>query len=183
MLSMLTLGSLIRFGSVAAWVLNIVACMGGCIGCETSRTKLNSSLHDSFRGQENHALTKSQASLSEDIWTTSACEVDNVAVQSCGSISSTSALPQMHDVHGAGCSSKPSEFVNHGVILWNQMRQKWIGNKEPASGPQQLRDSKLSWNETYDSLLSCNKPFQQPIPLGEMIDFLVDIWEQEGMYD
>ncbi|KAL8557666.1 hypothetical protein ACS0TY_004944 [Phlomoides rotata] len=123
MLSMLTLGSLIRFRSVAAWILNIVACIGGCIGCETSRTKLNSSLHDSFRGQENHPLTKSQTSLSEDIWKpvlVSACEVDNVAVQSCGSISSTSALPQMHDVHGAGCSSKPSEFVNRGLILWNQ---------------------------------------------------------------
>ncbi|KAL8457310.1 hypothetical protein ACS0TY_035239 [Phlomoides rotata] len=116
---MLTLGSLIRFRSVAAWILNSVACMSGCIGCETSRAKLNSSLHDSFRGHENCALTKSQASLLEDIWTTSAYEVDNATVQSCGSISSRSALPQMHDVHGAGCSSKPSEFVNHGLILWN----------------------------------------------------------------
>lgn len=88
----------------------------GCLGCDT-RPKLNSSLHDSFRGQENHALTKSQASLSEDFWTTSACEVDNAAVQSCGSISSASTLPQMHDVHGAGCSSKPSEFVNHGKLI------------------------------------------------------------------
>ncbi|KAL0547484.1 hypothetical protein IC582_017420 [Cucumis melo] len=40
-----------------------------------------------------------------------------------------------------------------------------------------------SWSATYDSLLGNNKPFPQPIPLGEMVDFLVDIWEQEGLYD
>jgi len=40
-----------------------------------------------------------------------------------------------------------------------------------------------SWNASYESLLGNNKPFPQPIPLAEMVDFLVDIWEQEGLYD
>ncbi|KAF8663096.1 hypothetical protein HU200_055691 [Digitaria exilis] len=65
-----------------------------------------------------------------------------------------------------------------------------------------------SWNAAYESLLGSNKPFAQPIPLHvrsnafhltiimqwhtastlivelqEMVDFLVDIWEQEGLYD
>uniref|UniRef100_A0A453EBK8 Gag1-like clamp domain-containing protein n=1 Tax=Aegilops tauschii subsp. strangulata TaxID=200361 RepID=A0A453EBK8_AEGTS len=40
-----------------------------------------------------------------------------------------------------------------------------------------------SWNAAYESLLGSNKPFPQPIPLHEMVDFLVDIWEQEGLYD
>ncbi|PVH66585.1 hypothetical protein PAHAL_1G287600 [Panicum hallii] len=39
------------------------------------------------------------------------------------------------------------------------------------------------WNATYESLLGSNKPFSQPIPLGEMVDLLVDAWEQEGLYD
>ncbi|KAK1576127.1 hypothetical protein Q3G72_004175 [Acer saccharum] len=51
-----------------------------------------------------------------------------------------------------------------GLLLWNQTRQR-------------------CWNATYDSLLGSNKPFPQPIPLPEMVDFLVDVWEQEGMYD
>nr|GEX18323.1 mitotic spindle assembly checkpoint protein MAD2B-like isoform X1 [Tanacetum cinerariifolium] len=41
----------------------------------------------------------------------------------------------------------------------------------------------LSWNATYDNLLGTNKPFSRPIPLPEMVNFLVDIWEQEGLYD
>ncbi|KAH6771880.1 hypothetical protein C2S52_005391 [Perilla frutescens var. hirtella] len=165
-------GSLLRFGSVAAWVFHIIACMG---------PKLNSSL-DEIEGQNSHAWRSTKATLSEEFWTTSTCNMDNTALQSCGSISSTSTLPQ-YDAHGAGCSSMPSEFVNHGLILWNQNRQKWIWDKKPESRAQQLREPKLSWNATYDSLLSNNKPFEKPVPLGEMVDFLVDIWEQEGMYD
>ncbi|EMS50088.1 hypothetical protein TRIUR3_19400 [Triticum urartu] len=42
---------------------------------------------------------------------------------------------------------------------------------------------KSFWNAAYESLLGSNKPFPQPIPLHEMVDFLVDIWEQEGLYD
>ncbi|KAK8682936.1 hypothetical protein V6N13_039015 [Hibiscus sabdariffa] len=26
-------------------------------------------------------------------------------------------------------------------------------------------------------------PFPRPVPLSEMIDFLVEVWEQEGLYD
>ncbi|KAL3566135.1 hypothetical protein D5086_031550 [Populus alba] len=40
-----------------------------------------------------------------------------------------------------------------------------------------------SWNATYESLLGSNKPFARPVPLAEMVDFLVDVWEQEGLYD
>lgn len=152
----------------------------GCLGCHI-RPKLNSSL-DEFKGSNNHGFRSPKATLSEDFWTTSTCNMDNTALQSCGSISSTSTLPQVYDAHGVGCSST-SEFVNHGLILWNQNRQKWIGDKKIERRPQQPREPKLSWNATYDSLLSNNKPFEKPVPLGEMVDFLVDIWEQEGMYD
>ncbi|RVW39108.1 hypothetical protein CK203_084118 [Vitis vinifera] len=36
---------------------------------------------------------------------------------------------------------------------------------------------------TYEDLLSTNEPFSEPIPLTEMVDFLVDIWQDEGLYD
>ncbi|KAF9600105.1 hypothetical protein IFM89_003652, partial [Coptis chinensis] len=67
-------------------------------------------------------------------------------------------------------------------ILWNQTRQQWIGNR-PRNRTHHVREPRLSWNVTYDSLLGTNKPFPQPITLSEMVDFLVDVWEQEGMYD
>ncbi|GAU23157.1 hypothetical protein TSUD_306050 [Trifolium subterraneum] len=40
----------------------------------------------------------------------------------------------------------------------------------------------LSWNATYETLLGTNKPFPRRIPLGEMVEFLVDIWELEGIW-
>ncbi|KAI6689948.1 hypothetical protein NL676_026776 [Syzygium grande] len=75
------------------------------------------------------------------------------------------------------------EFVNHGLLLWHQTRQQWIGNKKDEIRPKQVLEPRLSWNATYDSLLGSNKRFAQRVPLAEMVDFLVDIWEQEGMYD
>ena len=41
----------------------------------------------------------------------------------------------------------------------------------------------LSVDITYEELLMTNKPFAQPVALQEMVDFLVDCWEQEGLYD
>ncbi|MBA0658568.1 hypothetical protein Goklo_010765 [Gossypium klotzschianum] len=131
--------------------------------------------------------------------------MDNSAVQSQGSISSISTSHQTLDPNGNAASANgPSEFVNHGkfsflkllwlvvrkqrvtlvgLILWNQTRQRWVGNKKSENQPQQAREPKLNWNATYESLLGSNKLFPQPIPLSEMIDFLVDVWEQEGLYD
>eukprot|EP01018_Ginkgo_biloba_P020486 Gb_20416 [translate_table: standard] len=43
--------------------------------------------------------------------------------------------------------------------------------------------SLCSWSTTYDDLLATNQPFPQPVPLPEMIDFLVDIWHEEGLYE
>ncbi|KAA3481613.1 zinc finger protein [Gossypium australe] len=40
-----------------------------------------------------------------------------------------------------------------------------------------------SWSTTYEELLSTNEPFSEPIPLPEMVDFLVDIWHDDGLYD
>lgn len=84
----------------------------GCLGSHV-RPKLNSSL-DEFKGKNNHDWKSTKTTLSEDFWTTSNCNMENTALQSCGSISSTSTLTQVYDAHGAGCSSTPSEFVNHG---------------------------------------------------------------------
>ncbi|GAB2228185.1 hypothetical protein Droror1_Dr00010015 [Drosera rotundifolia] len=128
--------------------------------------------------------TKKVPAVSADFWTSSVYDMDNSAGQSQGSMSSISTTIQAHDpLAGVGAGSASSEFVNHGLILWNQTRQRWVGDKKPSNRGLQMQEPKLSWNATYDSLLGSNKPFPQPIPLAEMVDFLVDIWEQEGMYD
>lgn len=68
-----------------------------------------------------------------------------------------------------------------GLLLWNQSRQQWVGSKR--TNQKQVREPRLSCNATYENLLGTNKSFSQPIPLSEMVDFLVDVWEQEGLYD
>ncbi|KAJ8755781.1 hypothetical protein K2173_024325 [Erythroxylum novogranatense] len=153
-----------------------------CLGC-CNKPKLITSVEPS-KGSKTQGPTVKKPSISEDFWTTSTCDMDNSAAPSQGSISSISTVNQTLDPHGGtGCGNIPPEFVNHGLLLWAQTRQQWVGNTRSGNQAQQSREPKLNWNATYDSLLGSNKPFPQPIPLSEMVDFLVDIWEQEGMYD
>lgn len=110
--------------------------------------------------------------------------MENSAIQSQRSISSISTSNQtFHQHSGSGSSSSHIEFVNHGLLLWNQSRLQWNGNTRFTNKKQEVGEPSLSWNATYESLLGTNKPFRKPVPLAEMVDFLVDIWEQEGMYD
>ncbi|KAL9238598.1 hypothetical protein vseg_012997 [Gypsophila vaccaria] len=127
--------------------------------------------------------TKNTSSVSKNYWT-SACDMENSTMLSQGSISSINTSGLAVDTHASVSSSDPpSEFVNHGLNHWNQTRQRWVGSRKQSTKGQHSRDLKLSWNTTYESLLGTNKPFARPVPLAEMVDFLVDIWEQEGMYD
>ncbi|CAA3018119.1 uncharacterized protein LOC111375517 isoform X3 [Olea europaea var. sylvestris] len=86
-------------------------------------------------------------------------------------------------------SKKPAEnhtsasvFVNHAAISWHESRRKWIG--DPTQRSKSVpKDPIISWSTTYEDLLSTNDPFAEPIPLPEMVDFLVDIWQDEGLFD
>ncbi|KAL0016388.1 hypothetical protein SO802_003457 [Lithocarpus litseifolius] len=152
----------------------------GCFGCYTKPTPMG----EPSQGLRIQGRYVRRNSVSEDFWSSSTFEMDNSAVQSQRSISSigTSNQAPLDQQGFDGGVSNPSEFVNHGLIIWNQTRQQWLGNKRSQSHPQ-VREPRISWNATYDSLLSTKKPFRQPIPLREMIEFLVDIWDQEGLYD
>ncbi|OMO90829.1 hypothetical protein COLO4_18853 [Corchorus olitorius] len=151
----------------------------GCFGCFT-KPALIIAVDEPSKSLTIQGQKSKRSSFSEDFWSSSACELDNSTVQSQRSISSISMSNQPLDPSAS--SSQSSEFVNHGLLLWHQTRQEWLKNKRPEKR-EQPRDSVISWNATYESLLGNNKPFPQPIPLSEMVDFLVDIWDQEGLYD
>ncbi|KAJ4752334.1 zinc finger protein [Rhynchospora pubera] len=84
-----------------------------------------------------------------------------------------------------GSSDDSHEFRNHGLMFWNETRKQWLGprSKKHRRKSQEINNPRISWNATYENLLGSNRRFQQPIPLAEMVDFLVDVWEQEGLYD
>ncbi|KAG6389316.1 hypothetical protein SASPL_150784 [Salvia splendens] len=164
----------------------------GCLGCCT-KPPFVISVDEPSKGLKIQGQRVKQHSLTEDFWSPSSGDMDNSAFPSYRSVSSISTSNQTLDTNSStGGTSSSSEFVNHGkffyivlpfsLLLWNETRQQWVGNKGPQE-PGQAQEPKLSFNATYESLLGTNKPFPQPIPLPEMVDFLVDVWEQEGLYD
>ncbi|XP_068314143.1 uncharacterized protein [Pyrus communis] len=164
-----------------SWGSAIFTCMGGCLGC-CSQPRLLIPVDEPSNGLRIQGQSVRKNSISEDFWSTSTIEMENNGIQFQKSILSISTSNPL-DSHGtSGSTSSTPEFVNHGLLLWNQTRNLWLANKQPQRQTQ-LREPRISWNATYESLLSTNKPFRQPIPLPEMIDFLVDIWEQDGLYD
>ncbi|KAK4272833.1 hypothetical protein QN277_021335 [Acacia crassicarpa] len=73
-------------------------------------------------------------------------------------------------------------FVNHAEIAWQQKRKEWVGDRSKRlQGPP--RESFMSFTASDEDLLLSTEPFPQPIPLAEMVDLLVDIWHEEGLYD
>lgn len=168
--------------SFGAWISHFVACMGGCFGrCAKSQPVI--AVDEPSKGLRIQGRLVKKNSISEDFWSTSTCEMDNSTIQSQRSISSISVSNQslLNQFNGTGNSSNHSEFVNHGYLRWNQIRLQWIGNKK-SENRKQMREPILSWNVAYESLLGANKRFPQPVPLSEMVDFLVDIWDEEGLY-
>lgn len=95
----------------------------------------------------------------------------------------TSSCPLPNDTNKVAAENVSSgSFVNHAAIAWVAERRAWVGDqtRKLCRAP---REPIISWCATYDDLLSTNNPFPQPIPLSEMVDFLVDIWQEEGLYD
>ncbi|XP_039071765.1 uncharacterized protein LOC120218974 [Hibiscus syriacus] len=94
------------------------------------------------------------------------------------SLSSISASNQtLSQYSSSGGMINSSDFVNQGLIIWNQSRLQWIGSRRPRNHPQRIREPGLSLN-AYESLLGTGNPFPRPILLSEMIGFLVQVWEQ-----
>lgn len=160
--------------SSTVWIRHILACMGGCFGCYSKPTPIIA-VDEPNKGLRIQGQTVKKPSFSDDFWSSSTFDVDNGALQSQRSLSSISTLTLNQ--------SNDSEFVNHGLILWNESRLQWIGNGSSRNQNKQKRGRTLSWNTTYESVLARRTPFARPVPLSEMIEFLVEAWEQEGMYD
>ncbi|XP_044464750.1 uncharacterized protein LOC123195174 isoform X1 [Mangifera indica] len=152
----------------------------GCFGCLTKSTQITS-MDEPLDRLKIQRKTVKKPSI-DDFWSSSSGEVDNNEIQS-RIVSSVCASNQsLHTVNGSGSTSMPSEFVNHGLLLWNQTRQQWLANKSSQSR-KQVQEPTISWNASYESSLGTSKPFAQPVPLPETVDFLVDVWKKEGLYD
>eukprot|EP00246_Nothoceros_aenigmaticus_P018074 TRINITY_DN9325_c0_g1_i3.p1 TRINITY_DN9325_c0_g1~~TRINITY_DN9325_c0_g1_i3.p1 ORF type:complete len:111 (+),score=7.80 TRINITY_DN9325_c0_g1_i3:317-649(+) len=97
------------------------------------------------------------------------------------SASSTTGMNHNQETRGSNNIAN-NVFVNHALTLWNERRREWVGTR-PRQRTQQPREPVISWSTTYEDLLATSRPFPQPVPLPEMVDFLVDVWQQEGLYE
>ncbi len=99
----------------------------------------------------------------------------------------------------------PSEedFVNHGLQKFDEVRQQWkngTGIYAKPSGPDhplnniyserlirpRRGNSNLDADEIQERIFS-NTPSEmvlpEPVPLSQMVDVLLDVWEADGLYD
>ncbi|KAI3792058.1 hypothetical protein L2E82_05927 [Cichorium intybus] len=170
------------FRSISSCVCNIIEFMGRCLGCYTTKSSFVTT-HNNNQTGKSQDTNNNRPSILEDFYSSSTYDMESTLSQYQITASSTTNLP--FDTQSTS-STNPSQFTNHGFLLWNQTRQQWIGDK-PREQNKKPREPVISWairwNATYDNLLGTNKPFARPIPLPEMVNFLVDIWEQEGLYD
>ncbi|XAR70970.1 hypothetical protein NMG60_11028028 [Bertholletia excelsa] len=150
--------------SVPSWICHFFACMGGCLGC-CPKPPLVIAVDKPSNGLRIPGRMVKKPSILEDFWSTSTYEMDRSASESQRSVPSMSTSNLPPDLHASGGNaSNPTEFVNHGLLLWNQTRQQWTVNKK-SDNRTQVREPKLSCNVTCGNLLGTNKPFPQRIPL------------------
>lgn len=105
-------------------------------------------------------------------------------------LSGSSSNADHHQNHSSGssCNGAGKEnltenkvFVNHAELAWHQKRTEWVGDQSKKL-QRPPKGSIISQTMTYKDLLLSREPFQQPIPLSEMVSFLDEIWDQEGLY-
>ncbi|CAM0905856.1 unnamed protein product [Alopecurus aequalis] len=158
---------------------NLYGC-SGCIGnLSKCQSRPDSKLQASPRKKSNHSpVGKGRR-----------CSSGPEAMENNASISvslegNISSLPNStaNDSKMSVENEKDTSFINHAAVAWAEMRSQWIGDKEKVL-KEAAREPIISWCTTYDDLLSTGECFSQPIPLPEMVDFLVDIWYEEGLYD
>ncbi|GJP35272.1 hypothetical protein CLOM_g19766 [Closterium sp. NIES-68] len=75
--------------------------------------------------------------------------------------------------------------VGRGGGASSAARDDKQGLQERSDGGDRPRNTGtvIKPGSTYEDLLSTSRPFPQPIPLPEMVRFLIQVWEQEGLYD
>ncbi|KAL2929565.1 Imidazoleglycerol-phosphate dehydratase [Bienertia sinuspersici] len=171
------------YDSFASWINSFLACIGSCLG-RCAKPKPTSYVEDNLpKGLRCQGQMVEKNSVSDDFWGTSTGDIDFPNGLSQRSISSMSTSNvSFHSDLGSANMNSQNDFVNHGLLLWTQLRLQWIGITKSDEHHQSLGPT-ISLNATYNSLLGSRERFRRPIPLSEMVEFLVDVWEQEGLYD
>ncbi|XP_074273968.1 uncharacterized protein LOC141597409 [Silene latifolia] len=167
------------YDSFTAWINSLLA----CIGLEPSSSWLRQSAGEprinDHQCIEQHCQGQFGCAhgFSESFWSSSTGDLAYAFSVSQRSISSLSTLNlSFHSDMISGRTNSRNDYVNHGLRLWNQTRLWWVGGIKSSNEVRLAQEQAIS-------LLSSKERFRRPIPLSEMVDYLVEGWEQEGFYD
>ncbi|CAN0838630.1 hypothetical protein LINGRAHAP2_LOCUS2258, partial [Linum grandiflorum] len=154
----------------------------GCFGCCAKPAPIIA-VDEPSKGLQIQGKAVRKPSLLDGFWSSSSCDLDNSAIHSQRTVSSVSASNQ-NVASDTGDVMLTACCIHAGLLLWQQSRIHWTGSGEPTTTrANQAPGPRSSWNASYESLLGSRNRFTRPVPLSEMVDFLVDVWEQEGLYD
>eukprot|EP00775_Hariotina_reticulata_P008165 gene8165-8356_t len=79
----------------------------------------------------------------------------------------------------APASTVSDEFVNTGLLTWLDRRRQWT--RKPADFKRAPKKRSYSPAVTPEQVLSF-APFPKPVPLEDVIEALMEVWEQEDFY-
>jgi hypothetical protein len=94
--------------------------------------------------------------------------------------------------HKSSCNSSSSEspepYFNIGRERFEKIRADWLKPKPGVTSrksPGEVLAKSVDVEDIIERLFAQNGGgiLPEPIPLGQMIDILIDFWEADGLYD
>ena len=83
-------------------------------------------------------------------------------------------------------SVQNNEFVNLGMENWQRIRRNWLQVTSDAKRHKgEVKAKSIDAEDVIERVFSQsgNGVLREPVPLGQMIDILIDFWEADGLYD
>ncbi|XP_022850502.1 uncharacterized protein LOC111372392 [Olea europaea var. sylvestris] len=121
------------FGACPLFLFHAPDISRRCFGC-CAKSQPIIAVDEPSKGLRIQGQEVKKPSISEDFWSTSTCDMDNSQVHSQRSVSSISLSNQSLNLYsGTGSTSNCTEFVNHGLLRWNQTRLLWNGSTKSQS--------------------------------------------------
>ena len=84
-------------------------------------------------------------------------------------------------------ASAAPAFVNEGVIRWNEQRKVWLTPRAKPGAKPGVRPKVVPLSVAAVTALveDMDRVRELPtaVPLPQMVDILVDMWEEEGLFD
>ncbi|CAH9116020.1 unnamed protein product [Cuscuta europaea] len=90
---------------------------------------------------------------------------------------------ETHKEDSENVANVPPVFINYGAQAWEESRRQWVGYTSQKPKKKAKNPILPWWSLRYEDVLLTSRPFPKPIPLYEMVDFLVDDWWSKWISD